>query len=848
MNLLIAFALFAAVDMTTGSPLPVSRSSAALQAPEASVAMSSAGEAEAQERLEQEAGAEELFLRKRLPKGEMSLPIERYAEARRRMLTMRQHSTRLNAFLPSRAEELDGAPGPANTAGWTPLGPTNMGGRTLTLLIDPGNPALMYAGTADGGVWKSSDTGASWNAVGDMLPRLAVSTLVMDPRNSGILYAGTGWAGTRMNSGRNFDETRGAGVFESVDAGDTWTQLAGSGTPDFQYVSKLALSPATGLLYVATLTGVWRFNAAAGVTQLLAPGAFLAPGTSLGCFDLALRVDAAGNDVLIAACGSSFLGSGVFRNAQAQVDASSWQMVLTNSSMGRTSLAMAPSNPDIVYAVAASYANGPNGDYNQGLLGVWRSTQGGVAGSWELRLLNTSNDILSTLLFSDAYHAAGCHGHRRVYTNLGWYDNVTVVDPQNPDRIWVGGYDLYRSDDGGKTFGAASYWWAQTGHPSYVHRFQHALAFSPGYDAATNQTLFIANDGGVFVTQNSLAATASGSLSVLCHDTNSKVAYSNLNSGFALTEFFGGAVSQDGANYIGGSLSGTLKGSDAGGPSGWSTILGNIGGNVAVDRSAPGTLYVASQVSLDGSNGSLALQKSTDGGVTFQPAAGGITDANFLPIAPFILDPTQPQRLWTGGSYVWLTEDGGQHWSQASGRAAGPATASISSIASSPANSAYVLFGTDEGIIQRNLGAVSGTGHKKWPKARARAGYVSSLTFHPSETSIAYATYVTFGGTHVWKTADGGRSWTGIDGTGAGALPDLPVSSIVVDPVNPNNLYIGTDMGVFVSADDGQNWAVELTGFPNAVVELLVLQVDQAGARTIYAFSHGRGAWRVRLP
>ena len=865
MDLLIVFGLFAVAHVSPGSPPPASRtSSAVLLAPEASAAMSSAEATEApnlelleidqQERLAVEAEAHELFLRKRLPKGETSLPIERYAEARQRMLAMRQHSTRLNAFLPSRAEERDGVAVPADTSGWTPLGPGNMGGRTLALLIDPGHPATIYAGTAAGGIWKSSDTGASWQPVGDMLPRLAVSTLVMDPRNPSTLYAGTGWAGTRLAAGRNFEETRGAGVFESVDAGTTWTQLAGSGTPDFYYVNKLALSPATGLLYAATLSGVWSFDAAAGLwTELLAastvlpPSTILPPDAVLGCFDLALRADAtAGNDTLLAACGGFFQGGGgVFRNAQAQMPGSPWQDVLTDPSMGRTSLAMAPSDPNTVYAVAASTASGT---YNQGLLGVWRSTQGGVANSWEQRLSNTSNDILSTLLFSDPYFAAKCNGTGGPpYTNLGWYDNVIAVDPTNKDQIWVGGIDLFRSDDGGKTFGAASYYSGKLNHPSEIHRWQHALAFPPGYGMA-NQTLFIANDGGVYVTQNSLAATASGSLSVLCNRANSKVSYSYLNNGFALTEFFGGAVSPDGATYLGGSLTGTLKGSDKFGPNGWTTILTAIGGNVAVDRRAPRTLYAASQTKTNGSNAALTLQKSTNDGATFSSVAGPIKDTSFLSIAPFIIDSAHPKYLWTGGSFLWLTQDGAQHWSKASAQIAGSSTASISAIASSPADSNHVLFGTDEGIIQHSPIAISGSGHKPWPPSKARDGNVSSLTCHPTDTSIAYATYSTFGDTHVWRTADGGSTWTGIDGTGASALPDLPVSSIVVDPMNPSTLYIGTDMGVFVSMDDGQTWAIEATGFPDAVVEVLVLQADQAGARTLYAFSHGRGAWRVRLP
>jgi hypothetical protein len=780
-------------------------------------------------RFDEPAEAQEFFLHQRLPAGEKRLPIERYFAARDRLRTMRQHSAHTGALLPSRAEMGGTAARDAASSGWTNIGPGNIGGRTLALAIDPGNPATMYAGTADGGIWKTFDTGASWQPVGDMLPSLAVSTLVMDPANSGVLYAGTG------EGSFNGDAAQGAGVFQSVDAGDTWTQVAGSGTADFFFVNKLALSPATGHLYAATGTGVWRFNAAAGAWAQL-----LAPGTFLGCFDLALRADAAGNDVLLAACGSFSQGA-VFRNSRAQVHGSPWQVVLTNAAMGRTSLAMAPSDPETVYAVVTSNANGPRQAYNQGLLGVWRSTQGGAAGSWQPRLLNTSHDFLSTLLFTNPVYAAleQCDfGPFSEYITQGWYDTVIAVDPVNPDVVWVGGIDLFRSDDGGQSFGAASYWWVQP-DPPYNHADQHALAFPPGYNGASNQTLFIGNDGGVFVTRNSLAQTARGNVMVLCNDVNSKVVFQGLNSGFTATQFYDGAVYPDGSAYFGGTQdNGTVGGTDQAGANNWTTLIGGDGGFVAVDPTNADVLY--------GENTGLSIQKSIDGGKTFNFASGAIADNNFLFIAPFILDPTNHQRLYAGGSYLWRTANGAATWSRASARIAGALGASISAIAVSPVNSDQALTGTDQGVIQRSAAATTATGTTVWPKSQPRAGYVSWLAFDPANALVAYATYATFGGTHVWKTADGGATWTGIDGTGAGALPDLPVNSVAIDPVT-SNLFIATDMGVFVSADGGQSWALELTGFPDSVVDALVMHVDASG-RSLYAFTHGRGAWRVSLP
>ena len=115
------------------------------------------------------------------------------------------------------------------------------------------------------------------------------------------------------------------------------------------------------------------------------------------------------------------------------------------------------------------------------------------------------------------------------------------------------------------------------------------------------------------------------------------------------------------------------------------------------------------------------------------------------------------------------------------------------------------------------------------------------MTFDPWNANVAYATYSTFGGTHVWKSTDAGANWSALDGTGT-TIPDLPVHSIVVDPTNSSRLYVGTDLGVFVSTDGGLNWLAENTGFGQVVTEHLVIN----GAN-LYAFTHGRGVWRVPL-
>ena len=123
---------------------------------------------------------------------------------------------------------------------------------------------------------------------------------------------------------------------------------------------------------------------------------------------------------------------------------------------------------------------------------------------------------------------------------------------------------------------------------------------------------------------------------------------------------------------------------------------------------------------------------------------------------------------------------------------------------------------------------------------------MSSLAFDPNNSNIAYATYSTFGGEHVFKSTNMGASWTPIDGTGATGIPDIPVHSVVVDPNNSQRIYVGTDLGVFVTLNGGTTWAKEDAGFANVVVEKLEL-LDKDQNSLLFAFTHGRSAWRIGL-
>src|SRR5690348_12419761 len=202
----------------------------------------------------------------------------------------------------------------------------------------------MYAGAVSGGVWKTVDGGASWTTTTDFLPNIAVSALAFDPSNPDVIYAGTGEGYFReVIRGTNLP-IRGNGIFVSRDAGASWQQLPATDGEDFYWVNKIVVSGHdSDRLYAATRNGVFRsLDGGASWTRVVETS------VTGGCLDLALRGDPQ-HDVVFASCGMLDGQATVYRNTAAESDAS-WTSVLSQPDMGRTSLAIAPSNPSVMYA------------------------------------------------------------------------------------------------------------------------------------------------------------------------------------------------------------------------------------------------------------------------------------------------------------------------------------------------------------------------------------------------------------------------------------------------------------------------------------------------------------------
>jgi len=283
-------------------------------------------------------------------------------------------------------------PSPIAPQRWRWLGPGNIGGRVRALAISRTSPSTMFAGSVGGGIWKTTDAGASWAPVDDFMASLSVSSIVFDPSNASVLYAGTG------EGYGNADALRGAGIFKSVDGGATWKPV-GRTASQSTAVNRLAIAPSGGVLLAATNTGLWR-SADNGASFAPATTGITPQDVDFSPVD-ALKAVAGGYGAIV----YSWDGGATWQSASG--------LPLTS---GRIELAYARSQPDTIYALV---------DTGGGTL--YRSTNAGA----------TFAPASATPLLENGQ---------------GWYDAALWVNPKDANHVVVGGVNLRQTFDGGATW------------------------------------------------------------------------------------------------------------------------------------------------------------------------------------------------------------------------------------------------------------------------------------------------------------------------------------------------------------------------------------------------------------
>jgi photosystem II stability/assembly factor-like uncharacterized protein len=597
---------------------------------------------------------------------------------------------------------------------WTPLGPAPIlfgqtpgsqpvSGRVAAIAADPTDPATIYVATAGGGVWKTTDAGADWTPLTDDQPTLFMGAIALAPSDPNTIYAGTGEA---TNSGLSFT---GHGVLKSTDAGATWT-LLGADVFDRHTIAQIVVAPDDpNTVYVAVGgSGVHGLSGNTGVWRSTNGGATWTNTTTAISRTAAfsdVEIDPTNPQTLYAAAGS-FRGSadnGVYKSTDG---GDTWSLAGNfprDSTNGRITVAVAPANPQILYAVVAG--SGQGGSSLGRVVKMLESTDGGD--TW------TNVPVLPDV------------------GGNGWYGLPLAVDPANPDTIYVsgGGSLILESNDAGFSWFDLEIGADRRG----PHADHHAFAFD------ANGILLDGNDGGVWRLDN---------------PTRGNVQWTDLNNNLQLTQYIGIALDPTDPNiaYGGSQDNGTSKftGSQA-----WSLIRFGDGGFVRVDLANPRTVY-HEYVNID-------LERSDDGGRTWAQKSTGINHGDpHDTYIPYVMDPANSQRLVLGTNRVYETTNRGDSWQAISqpGQGGWTTTGTVDSlaVAASDSNTIYasagghlfVTFDDGAGWQQIDIPGVN--------------DHFQDIQIDPTNNLTAYAVRDRFGGGKVFRTTDGGQTWADISG------------------------------------------------------------------------------------
>ena len=675
-----------------------------------------------------------------------------------------------------------------SAAHWELVGPTNVGGRMTSVACAPKKPATIWAGAAGGGVWKSDDSGLTWRGLWYSQPTLNIGSIAVDPTNPAIVYCGTGEANLSA------DSYPGVGLFRSIDGGDTWQILAPADTAGIPTrIGCLVVDPfdATHLC----LGGVTHSEGGndgmyASRNGGLSWGRLNFPGTgSYRCHAIVFHPTV--RDKLFATIAARGAQSGIWRSTDGGASWTQLKKGLPSTEMiSRTSLAIAPSNPSVIYAIASTQ--------NDAMLGVFRSGDGGD--SWT--------------------NIAGTH-----FVDEGQmsYGNSIAVHPTNPDHVLCGGVDLHLTRDAGKTWVRTTKWDAPRGKPNYAHADHHCLVMpvdQPGlvYDM-NDGGMDVSIDGGLTWTNRSNGLAVSMFYDVDVAQTDGRM--------------FGGGLQDNGTNVtLAGEIT-TVEGKVVmlnGKPDDFVEITGGDGGWMIIDPQNMEHFYTTSQ------NMTVNRFRKSDGWADASPPAHR-DEANAVWMAFLEFDPKNSRTIFAGGLRVWRTKDDGNSWSAVSPVLDG---SSISAVEIAQADSRMVYVGTENGGIYRSRdGGNSWSGNLASPTLPGLT--ITRILTSPTNAKIVYATVANFRARHVFRSKDGGLTWADID---RGHLPDVPHHAIAIPRAKPSTLYVCSDAGVHVSSDAGNTWKSLTGNLPTVpIVDLAYHEADG----TLTAASYGRSIWRLKV-
>jgi photosystem II stability/assembly factor-like uncharacterized protein len=725
----------------------------------------------------------------------------------------------------ARAQKIDEAA--LARAPWRAIGPAVMGGRIDDVAVDERTPSTIYVGAASGGVWKTINAGTTWEPIFDRQGVSSIGDIALAPSNPDIVWVGTGEPNNRQSS------TFGDGIYKSADGGRTWTHM---GLRDTQHIGRVIVDPANpDTVYVAAMGHLWGPNRERGVFKTTDGGRTwtntLFVNEDTGFVDMVM--DSRDPRILYAAAyqrrrvpwgfNGGGPGSGIYKTSDG---GGTWTRLaegLPQGIVGRIGLAIWRKDPRVLYALV---------EHKEG--GTFRSDDAGA--TW--RKVNALNP-------------------RPMY-----YSKI-FIDPTNDQRLYVLGSSMFVSSDGGKTFADPTS--GRTGanqgmSPTYdvgVHGDHHTLWIDP----ANPKHLVLGNDGGLY------------------YSFDASVTWDKVNN-IPLGQFYGISVDMQKPYMIYGGLQDTHS---WGGPSGtrhhigivnddWFQINFGDGMYAQVDPTDPDTIYTESQ------GASITrFHRITGDRRTIKPyPPAGEAAYRFNWTAPIVISPHDPKKIHLGGNRVFTSPDRGETWTasadltRAEDRDTLPimgvlpsaemlsrhdgvsAWGTITTLAESRARAGVLWAGTDDGLVQ-----LSRDDGKTWTNvtsgipALAQHGRVSRVEPSPTSAGTAYVAV----DRHEWDdfapylyvTRDAGESWTSLTSNlsaPADATADKPlpgwINVVREHPANPRVLFVGTETGLFVTLNGGDDWTRFTGAFPTVPVDDLTIHPRD---NDLVVATHGRSIY-----
>ncbi len=703
-----------------------------------------------------------------------------------------------------------------STMTWQSAG-ANMGGRTRALMFDPNSPnhTKVWAGGVTGGLWYTNDitnNSENWIPIGDFWSNLAISCITYDPNNTQTFYVGTGEAQTARTIYRASSGI-GAGIFTTTDGGETWSLLPS--TSNFDYITDIAVKDENGtsVIYACVASGYYM-----GQEHQSEPsdGVFRSDdgGTTWEQVLPIISGSSTNNpytpaDIEIASNGRIFIGTmeNIDKEGGATILFSdtgllgSWTVYgdynesISNESYynipARTLVASSTTNPNIVYAqFAAGYNNGFI--YYRGRY-IISSNDGGA--SWNQ--INIPNEDWST---------------------LAWHAFVLKVDPSNPNIVYTGGLDLYKSTTAGNSWSHISDWSLMYygGGDDYVHADQHNIQFQPG----SNSTAIFSSDGGVFLTTTA--------------NLNQPI-FMERNQGYNTLQFYSGCIKPTSFSqqFIGGLQdNGTLLHTNQ--PFNINDMIDGGDGAYCFWDENQANIYITSVYYNSYTSWSNGFQASSFGGnsgtfispadydynenILYSNAVGFFgSNANKLLRARNIPVnvTTQLITLNTGIDVPF---------------------SHIKYSPYSPTGTSTLFVGSQSGHLYKITNAESNPqtteiGSPDFPTAN-----ISCVAIGNNENNLL-VTFSNYGVSSVWLTKNGGETWIQKEAN----LPDMPVRWAIFHPDNNGQALLATEIGVWETNtlnEETTEWEPAVNDMANVRVDMLKLRSSD---NVVLAATHGRG-------